>query len=179
MKPLSPASHAALATFILCVATVAYTHHMPDFARFRSGTTDFLLRYTEARTVGTGHMYDIEAEYREQDRVAGTHIVESFPDRFPWQAVLMAPLARLPYHWAYWIWVGLNLAGFAALVLVWMLPHDLVLWGATFFPVAASLIWVWPASCGLPLSAGIRRRVCCSRCARRNRICSCWSRLRS
>jgi Glycosyltransferase family 87 len=52
----------------------------------------------------------------------------------------MAPLARLPYHRAFWFWVGLKLAGFAALVLVWLLPRGLVLWGATFFPVAASII---------------------------------------
>jgi hypothetical protein len=116
--------------------TVAYTHHMPDLARFRSGIDDFLLRYTEARMVGTDHMYDIEAE----ERVVGTHLVAAFPDRLPWQALLMAPLARLPYRWAHWFWVGLNLAGFAALVLVWLLPRHLVLWGAMFFPVAASII---------------------------------------
>lgn len=140
MKPLSPGAHAALATFLLCLATVAYTHHMPDFARFRLGINDFLPLYTDARMAGTDHMYDIEAGYREQDQAAGTHIVGAFNVRLPWQALLLAPLARLPYHWAYWIWVGLNLAGFAAFVLVWLLPHDLVLWGATFFPVAAALI---------------------------------------
>jgi hypothetical protein len=140
MKALSAAAHTAMATFVLCTATVAYTHHMPDFARFRSGINDFLPRYTQARMVGTDHMYDIEAEYGAQDQAAGTHILGAFHDRLPWQAFLMAPLARLPYHWAYWIWIGLNLAGFAALILVWLLPHDLVLWGATFFPVAAGLI---------------------------------------
>jgi hypothetical protein len=140
MKTPSPAGQAALATSLLCFTTVAYTYHMPDFTRFRVGINDFLLRYTEARVVGTDHMYDIEAGYTEQDRVAGTHIVGSFPDRLPWQGLLMAPLARLPYKWAYWFWVGLNLAAFAGLVLVWLLPRDLVLWGATFFPVAASLI---------------------------------------
>jgi Glycosyltransferase family 87 len=140
MKTATRAGQAALATLFLCAATVAYTHHMPDFARFRAGIDDFLLRYAEARAVGTGHMYDIEAGYREQDRVVGTHIIGAFPDRLPWQALLMAPLARLPYRWAHWFWVGLDLAAFAALVLVWLLPHDLVLWGATFFPVAASII---------------------------------------
>jgi hypothetical protein len=140
MKSPSPAAHAAMATFIVCLATVAYTRHMPDFARFRSGINDFLPRYTQARMVGTDHMYDIEAGYRAQDQAAGTHIVGAFHDRLPWQALLMAPLGRLPYHWAYWLWIGINVAAFTVLVLVWLLPHDLVLWGATFFPVAAGLI---------------------------------------
>src|ERR1035437_1218365 len=133
-------THAALATLLLCIASVGYTHHMPEFGRFLDGTNEFLPHYTQARMVGTGQMYDVEAGYQEQDRTVGFHIVGAYHDRFPWQALLMAPLGWLPYSWAYWIWIGLNLAAFAALVWVWLLPRDYVLWGAAFLPVAACLM---------------------------------------
>jgi hypothetical protein len=58
----------------------------------------------------------------------------------PWQALLMAPLGRLPYPQAYWIWIALHLVCFAAFVCIWLAPRDCVLWGATFFPLAASII---------------------------------------
>jgi hypothetical protein len=136
--------HAAVATLLLCIATVGYTYRMPEFPRFFAGLNDFLPRYTQARMVGSGDMYSIEAGYREQDRAVGRHPVADSAawrhDRLPWQALLMAPLAQLPYLWAYWIWIGLNLAGFAALVAVWLLPRDLVLWGAAFLPAAAAFI---------------------------------------
>jgi hypothetical protein len=137
--------HAGMATLLLCVATVGYTHHMPDFGRFFAGTNDFLLFYTQARMVGTGQMYDIEAGYREQERTVGLHLTGAYHDaiisyRMPWQALLMAPLGRLPYPQAYWIWIALHLVCFAAFVCIWLAPRDCVLWGATFFPLAASII---------------------------------------
>jgi hypothetical protein len=52
MKTPTRAGHAALATLLLCAAYTPYR----DFARFRSGINDFLLRYTEARMAGTDHM---------------------------------------------------------------------------------------------------------------------------
>src|SRR5665647_805393 len=137
---MRPTTHAVIATLVLCAATTMYTRHLPEFGRFFGGSNNFLPRYTQARMVGSGQMYDIEAGYREQDRVAGWHIAGAYHDRLPWQALLMAPLGRLPYHVAYWIWIGINLACFAALVRVWLLPRDCVIWGATFLPLAASII---------------------------------------
>lgn len=139
LKKIPVAVHAVLATLLLCVATVGYTYRT-EFARFLAGINDFLPRYTQARMVGTQQMYSIEAGYREQERVLGFHIDGAYHDRFPWQALLMAPLGWLPYLWAYGIWIGLNLAAFAGLVWVWLLPRDYVLWGAVFLPVAACLI---------------------------------------
>ena len=139
LKKIPAPVHAAIATLLLCVATAGYFHHI-GFARFLAGTNDFLPRYTQARMVGTQQMYSIEAGYREQERIFGFHIDEAYHDRFPWQALLMAPLGWLPYLWAYWIWAGLNLAAFAGLVWIWLLPRDYVLWGAVFLPMAACLI---------------------------------------
>ncbi|MEO8028504.1 MAG: glycosyltransferase family 87 protein [Bryobacteraceae bacterium] len=138
-QSLPPAAHAALATLVLCIATVCYTFHMPDFTRFLVGMNDFLPRYSQARFVGAGDLYDVKANYREQDHATGMHI-SGLPDRLPWEALLMAPLSRLPYLWAYWIWIGINLAAFFLLVLLWLAPRGFALWGAVFFPVAATLI---------------------------------------
>jgi hypothetical protein len=113
---------------------------MPEFGRFWVGHNDFLPHYTQGRMVGTGPMYDIEAGYREQDRTVGFHIARAYHNRFPWQALLIAPLSRLPYLPAYWLWIGTNLACFAAVIRFWLLPRDYVLWGAVFLPVAASII---------------------------------------
>jgi hypothetical protein len=137
---MRPIAHTAIATFLLCAATAAYTYHMPEFERFFAGHNDFLPRYTQGRAVGSGLMYDVEAGYREQDRTVGFHISGAYHDRFPWQALLFAPLGRLPYPWAYWLWIGTNLACFAAVLRFWLLPRDYVLWGSVFFPAAASII---------------------------------------
>lgn len=139
LKKIAVPVHAAIATLLLCLTTVGYFHHI-GFDRFLAGTNDFLPRYTQARMVGTKQMYSIEAGFREQERISGIHIEEAYNDRFPWQALLMAPLGRLPYLWAYWIWIGLILAAFAGLVWNWLLPLDYVLWGAVFLPMAACLI---------------------------------------
>jgi hypothetical protein len=137
---MRPRTHTIIATVLLCAATVAYTRHMPEFGRFFAGHNDFLLLYTQGRMVGTGPMYDIEAGYREQDRTVGFHVAGRYHDRFPWQALLIAPLSRLPYLPAYWLWIGTNLACFAAVIRFWLLPRDYVLWGSVFLPVAASII---------------------------------------
>lgn len=133
-------SHSLIATMLLCIAAVGYSQHMPDFDRFFSGINDFLPRYTQARMVGTNQMYSIEAGYREQDQVVGSHISGAYHDRLPWQALMMWPLGQLPYLSAYWIWIALHLAAFAALVHLWLLPFDHVIWGATFLPLSASII---------------------------------------
>ena len=137
---MRPNTHTIIATVLLCAATIAYTRHMPEFGRFFAGHNDFLPLYTEGRLVGTGQMYDIESGYREQDRTVGFHVTGRYHDRFPWQALLLAPLSRLPYLPAYWLWIGINLACFAAVIRFWLLPRDYVLWGAVSLPVAASII---------------------------------------
>ena len=137
---MRPITHTIIATALLCVATIAYTRQMPEFARFWVGHNDFLPRYTQGRMVGNGLMYDIEAGYREQDRTVGFHIAGAYHDRFPWQALLIAQLSRLPYLPAYWLWIGTNLACFAVVIRFWLLPRDYVLWGSVFFPAAASII---------------------------------------
>lgn len=137
---MKPRTHTLIAVLIFSAATVAYTHHTPEFSRFFAGHNDFLPRYTQGRLAGTDRMYDVEAGFREQERIAGFHIAYAYHDRFPWQNLLFAPLSRLPYRAAYWLWVGLNLACFAALVRFWLLPRDSNLWGTVYFPAAASLI---------------------------------------
>jgi hypothetical protein len=140
IREMSRLGHATMATLVLCIAIVGYTHQMPEFGRFFAGLNDFLPRYTQARMVGTDEMYSIDAGYKEQETATGMHIVGAYHDRLPWQALLMAPVARLPYLWAYWIWIALHFAAFAVFVVVWLRPRDCVLWGATFLPLAASLI---------------------------------------
>ena len=140
MNFMHSAAHTALATTVMCLATVGYTYHMPEFSRFFQGHNDFLLRYSQARIVGSGRMYDIEADHQEQERIAGFYIAGSYQVRLPWQALFWAPLGRLPYWTAYWLWIGANLACFALLVPLWLLPRGYVLWGSVYFPVAASII---------------------------------------
>src|SRR5262245_13545126 len=132
--------HTLIATLLFCVATVGYTFHMPEFGRFFHGENDFLPRYVQARMATSPEQFDIEAGYREQERISGGHIAGAYNDRLPWQAVLLAPLGYLPYRSAYWTWIVLSLACFAALVRYWLLPRDLVVWGILFFPSAASLM---------------------------------------
>src|ERR1035437_5294221 len=52
-------THAALATLLRSIARVGYRPHMPEFGRFLDGTNDVLPPYTQARTMGTGQMYDV------------------------------------------------------------------------------------------------------------------------
>src|ERR1039457_2339162 len=126
LKKIPVPVHAAIATILFCVATVGYAEHV-QFGQFFAGVNDFLPRYTQARMAGSQQMFSIKAGYREQERTFRFRIAGASHARFPWPALLMAPLGRLPYLWAYWIWVGLSLTAFAGLVWTWLLPRDCVL----------------------------------------------------
>lgn len=132
--------HTLIATVLVCIATVGYTFRMPEFGRFFRGENDFLPRYAQARMATRSDQFNIDAGYREQERAIGAHIAGAYNDRLPWQSLLLMPIASLPYLAAFWVWTGLNLACFAALVRYWLLPRDLIIWGVLFFPVAGSLI---------------------------------------
>ena len=83
------------------------------------GRNDFLSFYSGARLAGTARLYDAPAARRIQADAIG----ESFPavgyTRLPYFALLLKPLAALPYRAAYAVWLCCSAAAFIGFALLW------------------------------------------------------------
>jgi len=119
---------------------------------FLGGRADFRQLYAAAYMIRTGHaneLYDYDAQKYFQDRFVSPAQVALPFVRPAYQAVLLAPLSRLPYRQAYFAFLAINVAILEAiflLLLPWMrnllrlyrwLPLALLL---GFLPIAAALI---------------------------------------
>ena len=82
------------------------------------GHNDFLQLYVGARLAGTGELYSLEANQRLQAELTGKVSPSIRYSRLPFYALLLRPLAALPYRAAYLTFQGLSLA--ALLVFVWL-----------------------------------------------------------
>jgi hypothetical protein len=84
------------------------------------GENDFLQLYAGARLVGTPELYDIKAHERIHMEVTEEHTYypSIYFTRLPYYALLLSPLARLPYHTAYFVYQGLSLALVVAFLVV-------------------------------------------------------------
>ncbi len=119
---------------------------------FLGGRADFRQLYAAAYMVRTGHageLYDYEAQKFFQDRLVSQAQLALPFVRPAYEAVVLAPLSRLPYRQAYFAFLAMNVATLGAifvLLLPWMrnllalyrwLPLALLL---GFLPIAAALI---------------------------------------
>jgi hypothetical protein len=91
----------------------------------RSGHTDFRNLYTAGYMVRTGHadeLYDYAAQKNFQDAVVSREEVAIPFIRPAYQAVLFAPFSLLPFHQAYYAFLGFNL-GMLVLCFVLLRPY--------------------------------------------------------
>ncbi|MGD0579013.1 MAG: glycosyltransferase family 87 protein, partial [Bryobacteraceae bacterium] len=86
------------------------------------GVNDFRTFYPGARLAGSSEMYDPALVRAVQEETTGKPDRDLPYCRLPYFALLLAPLGRLPYLTAYWIWEGLCLAAAIAFALLWEVP---------------------------------------------------------
>lgn len=82
------------------------------------GRNDFLGFYVGGRLAGTTHLYDRESVRLEHMRAVG-ETGEIQYGRLPVYALVLKPLARLPYYRAYFIWEILSAAAFVGFLVLW------------------------------------------------------------
>jgi len=97
---------ALLGLALLCVFA------FPLWERGVSGQNDFLQLYAGARLAGSPDLYNPEASKRiHREVTGGTNYLEGvYYTRLPFYALLLSPLASLPYTNAYWIFQVISLS---------------------------------------------------------------------
>ena len=99
----------------LTVAMISQSFHLDPWLQ---GRDDFLGFYAGARLVGGPHLYDPAAVRAVQTQAVGeAHEIKY--GRIPFFALVLKPLAWLPYHTAHAVWALLLAAAFAAFIALW------------------------------------------------------------
>ncbi|HEX5070870.1 MAG TPA: glycosyltransferase family 87 protein, partial [Vicinamibacterales bacterium] len=75
-------------------------------------THDYVLGQI-AREHATGDLYNFDAQSRRMDRLFPDYEVRYAPVHGPQLSLLFAPLARMPYESALWVWLALSVSGYA------------------------------------------------------------------
>ncbi len=116
---------------------------------FLGGRADFRQLYAAAYMVRTGRateLYDYDTQKYFQDKLVSPAQVALPFVRPAYEALVLAPLSRLPYRGAYFAFLAINVATLGVMLLPWMrnllglyqwLPLALLL---GFLPIAAALI---------------------------------------
>lgn len=78
--------------------------------RFLAGVNDFAQLYAGATLVGTPGLYQPEANKRVHREAIGVEVISVYYSRPPFYALILKPLALLPYQTAYWIFQCVSLA---------------------------------------------------------------------
>src|ERR1700722_18549407 len=144
-----------LVTFLAAMIVV----HAWMFFSFRkeiaTGYPDFTIFYTAGKCILQGRgrqLYDLETQFAIQREFASEvkHRENPLPyNHPPFEALLFAPLARLPYVAAYLVWAAFNITlilGFCKLLRPWLpsllgfLPVLPLLSMFAFFPVIMALL---------------------------------------
>ncbi len=139
-----PAVRAAAAFRILTLAMGAVlflTWAWPLRERALAGRNDFLQLYAGARLVGTPELYSIEASKRIHREVTGTWYPSVYYTRLPFYALMLKPLAWLPYTAAYWTFQAISVSFF--LLFLWLYGRawpDLALLVSLSVPVLINFI---------------------------------------
>jgi hypothetical protein len=84
--------------------------------RFLAGVNDFAQLYAGATLLGTPELYSPEANKRIHREALGVEVVSVYYSRPPFYALLLKPLAALPYRAAYWVFQSVSF-----LALAWFL----------------------------------------------------------
>ncbi len=129
-------AHAVIATALLGAAVAAVTVRQPYEESVLRGENDFFQLYSGAVLVGTDSLYSIETAKRIQIERAGIWPHSVYYSRLPFYAVLLRPLALLPYTTAYWVFQSLNLVccGLFAYVFLVRRQSGYLVWLPLFFP---------------------------------------------
>lgn len=108
-----------VALAILLVAAVLWSANSPNAER-----TDFALTYVGAHIVHSGmgnRLYDTGLQIRLRNSMF-QHASPLYFEHPPFEAVILAPLASLPYRTAYRIWGLINVTVLLAMI-VWLRPY--------------------------------------------------------
>ncbi len=116
-----PTNWAANAVVILIGLILFTIWALPNLKRTLNGENDFLQLYAGATLVRTPHLYDIEASKRIHRQVTsdGNWYPSIYYTRLPYYALLLSPLAKLPYLTAYAVWLASNLVIFAVFLILY------------------------------------------------------------
>src|SRR6266852_5861303 len=113
--------------------------------------TDFSLTYVGARIVHLGlgrHLYDLDLQEQVRDSLF-QHPNPLFFEHPPFEALLLSPLAALPFRMAYMLWGFLN-ATVWLLLIFFMRPHLPAPWE----DLAYVALWLLFAPLGVALYQG-------------------------
>ncbi len=105
---------------------------------FSTGFNDFLPLYIGAKFAGLPASYDPPKVVEQQKRFTGLSNQALQWTRFPWVAVMLRPLAGLPYPWAWTLWVILSISAYLAAIR--LLPNRLDALAAGYLPMWFSLM---------------------------------------
>jgi hypothetical protein len=95
---------------------------IPFWKEVALGHTDYLCYYSGGRLVFTPYLYDPPHSMEVQLHAAGVMGKGTYYTRMTWQAVMMWPLARLPYLTGQYIWEAVLLVGLVVFVVLWPRP---------------------------------------------------------
>jgi hypothetical protein len=102
-------------------------------------TTDFAAFYAGGKLAGSLEMYSPAAVFAAEESAMGCHMENLIFIRPPFYALLMRPLAQLPFLAALWTWRALGLAAIG--IFLWLWPGDRLVAAAGcawFLPLAAN-----------------------------------------
>lgn len=126
---------------LLCVSLVVLWSCFLPWGRALKGQNDFLGLYSGAKLAGTAELFSDEAYHKLQTATANIWLPSVLYSRPPFYALLLKPLAALPYRAAYSVFEGLNLAALAIFLLRFA-RRDLALWavGGASVPVITAFV---------------------------------------
>jgi hypothetical protein len=158
LAPRAP-DRSSLRPILITFLAAMIVLHAWMFFSFRkeiaTGYPDFTIFYTAGKCIVQGRgrqLYDLETQFAIQREFASEVKHRENPLPFnhpPFQALLFAPLARLPYVAAYLVWAAFNMTlilGFCKLLRPWLpsllgfLPALPLLSMFAFFPVIVALL---------------------------------------
>jgi hypothetical protein len=132
---------AVVGTAVLLFSAVAWTSRSANVEK-----TDFSLTYVGATIVHNGQnreLYNLALQRRLRDSLF-QHPVPLFFEHPPFEAVLLSPLAALPFRAAYLIWGFINAAVWLAVMILWrpsvIWPRDTVAY--LFLWIIFAPLWV-------------------------------------
>lgn len=99
---------------------LAFMHGQLNWSSNTSG--DFPQFYAGARLAGTPYLYDAPHVWAEQGRAFGAYGKALQYVRLPYYAVLLSPLAHMPYRVAQVVWQSLSFLAVCGFILLWRVP---------------------------------------------------------
>lgn len=144
-----------------------------------NGRNDFLGLYAGGKLAGSSALYDAGAMRRAQWAAVGEAGDSLQFSRLPYCALLLKPLAQLPYHTAYTFWIILSSAAFVGFAALWPAKPPSVKWPICAWAITAFvalfngqdvllvLFWaalsMWLLRRGNDFAAGLALAMCASK----------------